>query len=913
MMLGCMLLLYGPVWAAEPSPKFTREPTAERTNGKVRIEFAVDRETDVAVYIEDAEGKIVRHLVAGVLGENPPAPLKPDALSQSIEWDLKDDDGKPVGAGPFEVRVRAGLQVSYAGTALFEETGPNHIGDVLSLAVAPDGRLYVLGMGGEKLHHYGTRMHVFRRDGSYEKTIKPFPSHLGAERLKPARAFRNARGEITPVLFYPWTMTFYPYSDISQSYQMALTPEGHLLLAVLPVPVSGKLDGTEALRPHLAAIDREGGIPGDAYAGPALLPANSGFASAFLGFSGPFIAASASGKHAYITGIGPLEYVKNQGHFARNSAAVYRVKLPERGPAEVFFGDPDSPGSDPAHLMDPRGIACDGKGHLLVSDFGSGRVVVIREKDRSVVGSIPVEAPGWVGVHPGTGAVYVQSVKPITVKTGSGTTYAKAVEEYLIKFSGWEAPRELARLPLPLPRHGHWMFKRSFALDASADPPVLWLGRNRLWYEGGEPLLRSEDRGDHFSEPARPGCYPSPGFCNLSVDPLRREVSSKMGRSPCETTLYVLNEESGEVRRVTTQRIATHGGIHRLGLDGQIFCMGVMHSLSRHDREGKLVPYDTTGEFGLSDEGRKPGLVDNTPTGNSGWTRGFAVGRQGDLYVQQRLAGSRQQVKKVDVFDGSTGRWKRTAIRLASHHIIGPRVDARGDIYLAEAVKPPGEPYPEEFKAHVGGRDNERWYNLMYGSIIKFSPRGGAIWWPVTWEAEAPGLVTPEKAGLPDALRKEKVGGCFWGKVLEEGPVLQGAEWYRPGFAHVCLKPMCHCLATEFDVDDFGRVYYPDLLGFRVGVLDTNGNEILKFGGYGNQDCCGPDSYVPDPGEKYFRPRRRGDPAGLRSPFAGPEIAFAWIVGVAVTDRYVYVADEMNRRIVRGRLGYTAEATCQVR
>jgi len=59
---------------------------------KVKIEFAVNHETDVAVYIEDADGRIVRHLVAGVLGETPPPPLKPNSLSQRIEWDGIGDD-----------------------------------------------------------------------------------------------------------------------------------------------------------------------------------------------------------------------------------------------------------------------------------------------------------------------------------------------------------------------------------------------------------------------------------------------------------------------------------------------------------------------------------------------------------------------------------------------------------------------------------------------------------------------------------------------------------------------------------------------------------------------------------------------------------------------------------------------------
>jgi hypothetical protein len=53
----------------------------------VKIEFAADRETDVAVYVEDAASKVVRHLAAGMLGKNPPAPLKAGALEQSLEWD----------------------------------------------------------------------------------------------------------------------------------------------------------------------------------------------------------------------------------------------------------------------------------------------------------------------------------------------------------------------------------------------------------------------------------------------------------------------------------------------------------------------------------------------------------------------------------------------------------------------------------------------------------------------------------------------------------------------------------------------------------------------------------------------------------------------------------------------------------
>ena len=60
--------------AAEEPVKFTAKPTAAKAGDKVKVEFAVDRETDVAVYVLDAQGKCVRHLAAGVLGGKAPRP-----------------------------------------------------------------------------------------------------------------------------------------------------------------------------------------------------------------------------------------------------------------------------------------------------------------------------------------------------------------------------------------------------------------------------------------------------------------------------------------------------------------------------------------------------------------------------------------------------------------------------------------------------------------------------------------------------------------------------------------------------------------------------------------------------------------------------------------------------------------------
>jgi hypothetical protein len=94
----------------------------------------------------------------------------------------------------------------------------------------------------------------------------------------------------------------------------------------------------------------------------------------------------------------------------------------------------------------------------------------------------------------------------------------------------------------------------------------------------------------------------------------------------------------------------------------------------------------------------------------------------------------------------------------------------------------------------------------------------------------------------------------------------------------------CMCEGSGFDVDPFGRVFYPNLGQFRVEIVDTNNNPITTFGQYGNEDA----------------------------PAKQAEIPLAWPTYVAASDRYAYVADTVNRRVVRVKLNYAAGATCTV-
>ena len=99
----------GVAWAG-----FAAKPVAVKNAEGVVISFAVDAPTDVEIAVLDSAGKVVRHLVAGMLGgeKAPPEPLKP-GLSQQIEWDGLDDHGKKPVAGPFRFRVRTDVRAEF--------------------------------------------------------------------------------------------------------------------------------------------------------------------------------------------------------------------------------------------------------------------------------------------------------------------------------------------------------------------------------------------------------------------------------------------------------------------------------------------------------------------------------------------------------------------------------------------------------------------------------------------------------------------------------------------------------------------------------------------------------------------------------------------------------------------------------
>ena len=229
--------------------------------------------------------------------------------------------------------------------------------------------------------------------------------------------------------------------------------------------------------------------------------------------------------------------------------------------------------------------------------------------------------------------------------------------------------------------------------------------------------------------------------------------------------------------------------------------------------------------------------------------------------------------------------WKMTDAAL------GPKIDAAGNIYIAEIVRPKGWLCPPELKALIADvpaerRDDlTRRFGALYGSIVKFSPKGGMFHFETAERGKDRGPDPFKGTPRLDGLRTVEYD--YFYNTLQPVKVT-GAEWVHPGIGHVGLYG-CNCENVTFDVDEFGRVFFPDLALYRVRVIDTAGNPITHFGGYGNPESAGPGSDIPN-----------------------PELAFAWLAGVGVTDRYAYMGDTDNRRLLRAKLTYVVEETCPV-
>ncbi len=861
-----LLAALSPTPAGETS--FSARPTAALAGDKARIAFAVSAATDIEVAILDAQGRIVRHLAAGVLdGPNPPPkPLRP-GLHQELEWDGTDDAGKPAAGGPFKARVRLGLKPQFESFLLYD---PDASPEVENLAIGPKGEVYAFYRDPTANGNQGgMKVKVFDRQMRHIRQIVPFPADLPHERVKATGAFQDADGRIVPHCHNWHTLSFYPDTiaargrSMSSFSQPVVDPNGRLYWIVF----GGRL----------CAVDADGGIPYDTFLGPPMFPDSP------CPMGMPALALSGDGKHLYAAGI-----VASQDQWGIKSApipCVFRISLATRE-AEVFVGKRDQPGKEGTLFTRPRGVAVAG-GLLYVADPAADRIAVINEADRSLVGQMKVTLPHIVQVHPRTGAVYLISYVPEEKPSADGKCRIR--DANLLKFASYKDDKPLYQVALPRtglsPNEG----THRIALDATVEPPLLW-APGLPYARTGRRIACYRDTGTAFEPVPLPDEPKAPwgnGPRDLLVDRARGELYIKVQGEQW----HQLNEKTLERVRVV-QFPRSFGGPYmgssgaQLGLDSAgnyiTHCWGERSGLMRWTRDLKPFPWEGRGTH-RSDWG-----------GMMTFQLNYMAIRDDEIYVIKPVQGPHH----LDVYDMGLNH-KRCVVWNVRRGSC-PRVDAQGNIYITAPLRPLDRDFPEFFDGKLGKipdyfrsiGEGHYWYAYMYASIVKFPPQGGAFIWQET------GRDKNDLAGLPDAVRAKPTVEFHYfqdGRYPHKVCGVQGAEWVRFGYSpysetYSVGTPACMCEGTGFDVDPYGRVFFPNLCQFRIEVIDGANNPITTFGHYGNQDSGGPDARVPK-----------------------PDIPLAWPTYVAVSDTHAYVNDTIGMRVVRVRLGCQVEESSEIR
>ena len=877
---GVLVIAAGLAQGGAVAPRFTRPPMATKVGDGWRIEFAVNRETDVAVFIEDAKGRVVRHLVAGVLGKNPPEPLKANSLEQSIVWDGKDDAGKPVPAG-CHLGVSLGLRPVFDRALGWSAA----MQDVAGLAVDRRGELYVLG-GVSRQAENRAHVRVFDRDGRYLRTIMPHSASVPTDRMTLVEWTRTGWG--APAISRPRSggarvFEFYRYPGFrSIPYQSPvvtlggqlgfitgfLVPQWGVGLATPPAfagAVGRKvvfLDTRDGAAPPGSIVEADQGSPNKA---------------GVLGDGRIFLALSPDGKWLYLGGAERANDVRwGRG---QPSHAVCRIALSKPGPAERFLGEHNVPGKDNSHFDQPRGVACDAAGRVYVADYGNDRIQVF-QSDGRYVKTLPVRKPDQLAVHPESGEVYVLQAIP----------EGKAVRMRLLGLGGLEAPRARAALDLPQCRD---RVTYVMALDAASRPPALWVSAEQLW--------RVVDRRDHFEKlfsvqersKAPEGWESWEGgrqMPYIAADPYREELYVREhGGIVYGSPVLRIDGRTGRVIERLTEPIEQVLGV---GPDKLVY-MRLAHYpghkwLVRYDPERRrYVPFPEAES--ARSEARPGGIKDDFPLGpyvpHGGSRRSYqdqwAVAPNGDIYVlagptPEQIAaleksslprpseGAVKTSRLLQVFSPGGQRRALSALPglgsgVAEMTCLQVRVARGGAVYLAGMFRPVGQAIPD------GLAPDARCLPTFWGTLIKLDSAFDRF--PVgriagLWEEKLEATPTHNSGG--------------W-RIDQGRPIrIDNMLWHYPGIAPV-VHEGCTCAGSSFDLDGFERVWVPAVQTCSVNVLDANGNLVMRVGKYGNTDS------------------------------GGPEPAFIFPRYVTTTDEAAYVEDEENHRIVRLRIRYHAE------
>ena len=918
--------------------ELAEKPEVTRRGDKVTVTFTSKGYCDATVAIENAEGRIVRHLACGVLGPKAPEPLLKNALKQTLVWDGKDDQGNYLDdKDNLTVRVSLGLKPQLERTLFWspKRRSSQDVRKGVAIRAAPEG-VYVYD-GGQAADH----IRLFSHQGEYLRTIYPFP----ADKLK------NVPGLIWHT--FPQDGQSLP---IKPSYQMCtlLTSGENALnivfkdgryfygpmdpchkgeygrgatdLAIAPGRIAV---GANRLN-RLAPDGSSGGLP---VYGPGIDLRNSkGFykatESALAQSLGGYelltnlkphrLAFSPDGKTLYLA-----RHIENYAldMYIHNywQHGVYRMAYEADKEPELFLGAPES-GSDARHFNMPTDVTCDRQGRIYVADMGNHRVQVFTP-DGKLAKTIPVEAPAQVAVSP-TDELYVFSWELLPDRRDPRI---KVTRPYTLrKFKSADDPQLLAAYDLPM-AETLGKYGQCAEIDFWAEPRTVWISPGQYRSTTGSGTVRTQDAGifvlaekgnkleliRDFEKEAKQAVLrtdaPGSNRQRLYCDPLRGTLYVGEGGFHFQDAVAI-DPATGRTRLVN------------LPFDAEDMCfdsnglayLRTANLVARYEPDTwREVPWDYGEErdkvtYNCHSGRREARVISGLALPvNSGWHHGgMHVSPRGSLAVgclylygpaergprgQESIAADKSYAPQL-----YPGRVTKAVYGCEYVHVW----DKHGKLLYGDAIKGLGtlngvaiDSQDNLYVLSAAPRvyDGKPHFNFLAGTLMKFPPGKGKI---VSDDGRAPIPLSPENrpARPPDLVN---LPGNAW---------VEGAEWFYGGVGwHGKNHGLgCGCRNTRFALDCFGRCFAPEIDRYSVAVLDSSGNVILRVGRYGNVDDGAP--LVP-----------AGGPAATRA-IGGDEVSLMHGAYVATqTDRRLFIADIGNYRIVSVKLDYHATEKVRLR
>lgn len=918
--------------------EFAKEPVVTRKGDQVSIAFESKGFCDATVAIESPSSqsgkapRILRHLASGVLGPKAPPPFQKNSKKQTLVWDGKDDRGTYVDdKDAVVVRVSLGLKPRFERT-LFWHPGKK-AGSVLTFAPGPKG--VAVFFSGRATDH----LRLFDRDGQYVRTLYPFP----AGKLKEVRglirhrfpdgvelpikpnwqqsSFLMSGSNCTTPTYRNGTYSGYRPRKTelpgSAGYAVAMANEKIALVGrrLSRLAVDGTSGGLNLHGPDVSFQDKTTHFSPDARRGEDVLKR----------VNAKRIAFSPDGRWLYLTRYNETRPGSFGRVIWRNMVMKIRCDQDDAKP-EIFAGTPEPADGDGKFNM-PADVACDSQGRVYVADHLNDRVQVF-SADGKRVKSIPIKRPAGIDVHHKTGEIFVFSwALPLAGKTGfrgtgpslprkgEGETYFR-----LTKFSPLDEARELASWDLRkltgLKRTRASNIEIYARVDTWADPVRLWMTAPS-WVSP----KRSRGLGVRIFEREGDGWTAGRDLLEDAAHAIQRVGPAAFNRqriyvNPADGMLYLAEPDNSHgcgfeqllridpvTARIRQVELPMSTEDLAFDIQGHAYLRTSDMIVRYRSDNWREVPFDY-GEgrkkLGFGDGKRRTRVISGAVfPGNKGFHQGGLhvspsghivitalydnrlKNQKNDVVVHSKMSGykprlypgrrwgqgSRLGCSMVHIFDRHGKIIHADAVPGLHVHINGTFIDARDDVYLLNA-----SPLVIKGKRH---------FNDHAGTLMKFSPGKARLLAP----GGAPVPLEPKPDRPPDLhLPTTWVEGVHW--------MYPGVGWGGHNYSSGCS-----CPNTRFGMDYFGRSFTPEIDRYNVGVVDSNGNLIVRVGQCGNVDD----------GTPLVKGGRSPTPPNPRS-IGGDETAIFFAPYVAThSDRRLFIADPGNARIASVKLGYHTE------